>query len=54
MDVASYCNQESHSRELSNGAGKLTTIVWLLRATLFKAKYPDNDTQRQAARAHKN
>ena len=38
--AASYCNRESHVRELNNGSGEFATVVWLLRDALFKAKYP--------------
>ncbi|PUZ50387.1 hypothetical protein GQ55_6G055000 [Panicum hallii var. hallii] len=45
--AASYCDRESHARELSNGSGEFATIVWLLRAALFKASNPDDDDDTQ-------
>ncbi|PUZ50388.1 hypothetical protein GQ55_6G055100 [Panicum hallii var. hallii] len=46
--AASYCNRESHARELSNGSGEFITIVWLLRAALFKASNPDDDDTQES------
>ncbi|PVH36352.1 hypothetical protein PAHAL_6G056500 [Panicum hallii] len=51
--AASYCNRESHARELSNGSGEFVTIVWLLRAALFKAFYPDDDGTQESARTNR-
>ena len=35
--AGNYCNRESHARELGDGSAEFATLVWLLRAALFKA-----------------
>jgi hypothetical protein len=37
--AATYCNRDSHARELSNGSGQFATVVWVLRNQLFKARF---------------